>query len=84
MKRGFLSIPFLTLILLTFAFPGSASGVTVFVSENAPGPLHDGRSWVTAFPTVQEGINAAVAGDEVWVSQGTYVENILMKDAVAL
>ena len=36
----------------------------------------DGRSWETAFKSVQEGIDAASDGDSILVAEGTYVENI--------
>lgn len=66
-----------------------ASANTVYVNKNATGSTHDGTSWAKAFLTVQAGINAAVAGDEVWVAASTpaapaYVENITMKSGVAL
>lgn len=38
----------------------------------------DGKSWETAFKTVQEGIIAAEDGDTVTVASGTYVENITL------
>jgi hypothetical protein len=36
----------------------------------------DGRSWPTAFKTVQEGLDAAGEGDEIIVAPGTYPETI--------
>jgi len=35
---------------------------------------HDGTSWEKAFKTIQEGVNAAVAGDTVLVAPGDYAE----------
>ncbi|HEY3268261.1 MAG TPA: choice-of-anchor Q domain-containing protein [Armatimonadota bacterium] len=47
-----------------------------YVDQRAQGPVHDGLSWATAFPTVQEGcfVAGAGGGGEVWVAAGTYVE----------
>jgi parallel beta-helix repeat protein len=56
----------------------------VYVDRDAPGPTHDGGSWATAYVTVQEGINAAAPGGEVWVAAGRYVENVIMKHGVAV
>jgi hypothetical protein len=46
-----------------------------YVSASAP-PSGDGRSWKTAFRTIQEGINAASEGHVVAVAGGEYKENI--------
>ncbi len=32
----------------------------------------DGRTWPTAFKTIQEAIDSAVGGEEIWVKMGTY------------
>jgi len=45
---------------------------------------NDGLSWETAKQTIQAGINAAVATDEVRVAAGTYVELITLKAGVGL
>jgi hypothetical protein len=61
-----------------------ASWNVIYVNASASGQIYDGTSWATAFRTIQEGINAAIRGQEVWVARGTYVENIVMKDGVGL
>ena len=46
---------------------------TVYVDANAAGAVHDGASWNTAFVDHQQGLAAAVSGDEIHVADGTYV-----------
>jgi len=42
--------------------------------EDSCGTTHDGHSWLTAFHSVQQGVNAAASEDksEVWVAEGEY------------
>jgi hypothetical protein len=55
---------------------GSATGVDidlgfVYVDTSANG-ANDGSSWADAFIDLQDGIDLAVSGVEVWVAEGTY------------
>jgi hypothetical protein len=61
-----------------------AEAQPVYVDLNAPGPEHDGETWDTAFVTIQEGVNAAGVGDEVWVADGVYLENVVMGAGVGI
>src|SRR3954465_2033726 len=45
---------------------------TIYVDANATGAVHDGTSWNTAFVDLQQGLTAAVSGDEIHVADGTY------------
>ncbi len=42
------------------------------VDGDAPGPAHDGRSWATAFLTLQDALAGAASGDAILVAEGTY------------
>ena len=45
----------------------------VYVDIDATGGANNGSSWTDAFTGLQNGINLAVSGIEVWVAEGTYV-----------
>ncbi|MDY0001752.1 MAG: DUF4215 domain-containing protein, partial [Polyangia bacterium] len=57
-----------------YAHGPACAGCVVFVDISAMGPA-DGRSWASAYRTVQQGVDAAAgaeAGCEVWVAGGRY------------
>ena len=73
------------LIMLT-ALSVSAQSAVIRVKWDSPnnGP---GNDWYHAYWTVQGGLSAAIAGDEVWVagdSEHPYLECIELKDGVGL
>ena len=59
---------FLGLIFLSCA---SASGVVWYVSGDID-ISGNGTTWSEAFLTIQEAVNAAGEGDEIWLKKGTY------------
>lgn len=73
-----------SLAALTLAFFCTASfGAVIHVKWDSPsdGP---GDSWDNACHRISSGLNAARAGDEVWVARGTYRELVAVPNGVAL
>jgi hypothetical protein len=59
----------LTALLLTAAAAGAQA--VRFVDHDALG-AGDGTSWADAFLDLQSALDVAVAGDQVWIAEGTY------------
>ncbi|HOC30639.1 MAG TPA: right-handed parallel beta-helix repeat-containing protein [Armatimonadota bacterium] len=72
----FLAFFFLFCVLLP-----TRAGI-IYVNGNGATPPYTGQSWDHAFINIQDGINAAVADDEVWVAYGHYIERITLKNSV--
>ena len=68
--------PFKTLLIslfliVTLSFSYATAGAVWYVNGDL-GTSGGGTNWNTAFLTIQEAINAASEGDEIWIKKGTY------------
>jgi len=81
-SRYFVGVCFASLAVLLCG--SVAGGQTTFLVSTAGDNGHDGLTWATAKRDVQAGLDAASAGDRVWVAAGRYVGLITLKDGVAL
>ena len=70
-------------VFVVLAFLSTTCSAAVYVKWDSPnnGP---GDDWDHAYHSVQAGINASLAGEEVWVAAGTYSERIVLKNWLAL
>ncbi|WMJ71960.1 right-handed parallel beta-helix repeat-containing protein [Cytophagaceae bacterium ABcell3] len=74
----FTKIIFSVLLLLLFS-PAFAD--IVFVNGSYEGGVQTGSSWDTPFTNIQDAIEAAQDGDEIWIAEGEYViENSIRID----
>jgi hypothetical protein len=65
----------------------AATAAVLRVKHDAPGPVHDGRTWETAFRTIVDAMEAAgdfADAEEIWVAAGDYIGEVEMKRGVSL
>lgn len=56
----------------------------LYVDVDSTAPVPDGSSWPNAFPSLQGALAVAVAGDEIWVAEGTYTPGEARSSSFAL
>lgn len=74
-----------TLLFLLLAMASVSAGWSQsvkYVRWNAPGN-NDGSSWMDAYRDLQDALNSAVDGDEIWIASGTYYPGGLMPDTLS-
>lgn len=81
MRRFLTAMTVLCLVWASLA--ASARADIIYVSQYASG-VGDGTSWDDAYWTIQDALDAADHGDEIWVAEGTYYENLNVSRAIAL
>ena len=52
--------------------PQKAMAETIYVNDDAPGPVNNGSNWNDAYIDLQSALDNAGPGDEIWVAEGTY------------
>ncbi len=73
------------LIALAWAsFNVTAMGAAWHVDRACQNEAGDGRSWETAFPTIQQAINIARSGDVIQVATGIYRESLVLKTGISV
>jgi hypothetical protein len=69
--RVLTGILFILLLVTTSSVQGAPSNDILYVKHDAAGS-NDGSSWPDAYTDLQDALDVAQAGDEIWVAQGVY------------
>lgn len=87
MKRAsFVAAGLLCLFLSCSLTTGASAHASIWYVAGDATQSGDGTSWAEAFQTVEEAVNAASKGDELWIKTGTYLisKEIGIDKAIAL
>lgn len=80
---------YILLMVVTGLLPGPVTLASrIYVDVTHTTGTFNGTSWATAYSRVDQGLNAAVNGDSIWVAQGSYTApsgtSYIMKEGVAV
>ena len=79
-------VAFIVGLVLFFAglnSPRALAG-TIYVDADATLGVKDGSDWENAFTNINAALAVAVAGDEIWVAEGTYTGAVTLKQGVGV
>ena len=62
--------------LFLFLLCNNAHAQTILFVDGGNTPGGNGSTWATAFTTLQQALDAATAGEQVWVKKGTYYPTV--------
>lgn len=72
------------IIILTIFSTLSIQAAVLYVNGELPPHSEDGKSWSTAFSTIQNALDIATPSDEIWVAKGLYIGGFKSKEGVSV
>lgn len=71
------------MMIIILVLAGGSQAEVIDVNDSATGG-NSGSSWTDAYVSLQDGLAAAVGGDELWVAAGTYTPGANRTDSFVL
>lgn len=65
-------------LALALCLVATSAGAVVYVDCSAPGTVHNGASWGTAFLSISQALQSIGNGGEIWVKAGAYRERLTL------